>query len=706
MKIAFLLGYPEISGGTNVIMEYASRLSDFGHDVYVVTELPFDPVRLAWHPGSLKVKCACHEDVRHELFDVSIATWWRSVYDLPYVPSKQQIYFCQSIETRFFNHWDLDMKALVDLTYRLPIPIITEAGWISKYFKEVYDRSSYLVRNGIRKDLFNESTTPVAEHPNEGIRVLVEGPMGVPFKRVEETIALCNQANVKEIWLLTSSEVDAYPGVDRVFSKIPMKDVPPIYASCDVLLKLSIVEGMFGPPLEMMHCGGTAITTDVTGFDEYMVHNENGVVVPIGDGQAVIRALRSLQSNKVLLHALKKGAQRTAASWPSWEEATTEFEATLYEITSHEPGDKSSDNEVLKAALKLAGPLYNVVHRTYGVKQSIGILQRSVERYVKKKVSPYMSRVKFDGRKSYSTERGVIPGQTEDAYAYDGYLGNTLVVGDPSKHGHVGTRRANYEVTAFVDAVYYANSKEPTNSYDTLVVFDPQKGGFEGRSSEFKRLILVESRQIDMNLIRHYQRLREHQDVFVLHTNTHDAMRLGRELRTDVGTVIFGVKMPVSTPLNWDDRNIDLLFLGCQPQQDNAYFSSVSSALNVAYVPETNSFAAISGILAQSKRVIYLPSYNRCLGGMIRSHMLSSMLHECLVLSPVLELSGAYNLQCDEHYLEYDNVSQLMDIVIQVEAFRDYADQVRRTGLSLARQYSELDLDRVMNSGIVGGNLY
>ena len=51
-----------------------------------------------------------------------------------------------------------------------------------------------------------------------------------------------------------------------------------IYRSCDVIVKLSYVEGMFGPPLEMFHCGGTSIVYDVTGHDEYIVHGKNGLV--------------------------------------------------------------------------------------------------------------------------------------------------------------------------------------------------------------------------------------------------------------------------------------------------------------------------------------------------------------------------------------------------------------------------------------------
>ena len=47
-----------------------------------------------------------------------------------------------------------------------------------------------------------------------------------------------------------------------------------IYNQCDVLLKMSKVEGVFGPPLEMMACGGTCVVGNVSGYDEYCVHEK------------------------------------------------------------------------------------------------------------------------------------------------------------------------------------------------------------------------------------------------------------------------------------------------------------------------------------------------------------------------------------------------------------------------------------------------
>ncbi|WP_431269973.1 glycosyltransferase [Dankookia sp. P2] len=166
----------------------------------------------------------------------------------------------------------------------------------------------------------------------------MEGPLGVDFKNVARSIALARRAGIGEIWLLTSSPVTRYPGVARVFSRLPAADCAAVYRSCDVLLKLSLVEGMFGPPLEMFHCGGTAVVYDVTGHDEYIEHEANALVVATGDESGVVAALRRLAQEPGLLPRLTEGAARTAAAWPDWAATSPRFATALGAIAAAPPG--------------------------------------------------------------------------------------------------------------------------------------------------------------------------------------------------------------------------------------------------------------------------------------------------------------------------------------------------------------------------------
>ncbi len=342
LSIAFLLGSPDISGGTYVIFEHAARLQNRGHRITIITESSIASERYSWHPEAGKLSWLSLEEAVPEGFDIVIATWWKSPFLLHRLRGKHYIYFVQSIESRFFpeetpNHHDKRDLALwqhyCESTYSCNIPVITEAGWIRDYLRENYNRTSYLVRNGIRKDLYNTKGKCIAPVKGGKLRVLIEGPVDVGFKNVPRSIELAEKAGADEIWLLTSSDIGKFPGVDRVFSRIPIHETPPVYRSCDVLVKLSYIEGMFGPPLEMFHCGGTAIVYDVTGHDEYIVDGENSYVVPKDQEEMVVRLLRKLKNNMAELQRLKQGAIKTAENWVDWEKSSEQFSRALKAVT-------------------------------------------------------------------------------------------------------------------------------------------------------------------------------------------------------------------------------------------------------------------------------------------------------------------------------------------------------------------------------------
>lgn len=351
MKCIFTLGSPAIGGGTNVIFEHASKMAKEGEDVYIVTDRKIEPEEYAWHTSAHLLKWVTYDDIKDEEFDMAIATWWRTVYELYRVKSKRYVYFVQSIESKFYKDNEQGVKMLAEMTYMLDMKVITEATWIKEYLAK-YGVDAYLVHNGIRKDIFALEGDTYKK--GKGLRVLVEGPVDVDFKNVPKTINLVKQSDADEIWLLTSSKIDSYPGVDKVFSQVPPVDCAKIYRSCDVIVKLSYIEGMFGPPLEMFHCGGTAIVYDVTGHDEYIEHNKNGLVVKTDDDEKVVEYINKLKHDSKLLNKLKKGAIATAKSWVSWKESSMNFYKTVKKLNEM----PSVTQEVLETKSKFFFDVY------------------------------------------------------------------------------------------------------------------------------------------------------------------------------------------------------------------------------------------------------------------------------------------------------------------------------------------------------------
>jgi len=341
MKVCFLIGSPEIGGGTYVIYEHALHLQEIGWNVTVLSIWPPNRAFQPWHRALELLRFATIAEVAGEEFDLAVATWWRTIYDLlPHVRAGRYCYFVQSIESWFYRNSDVAVRNLVNATYLLPMPGVTEARWIRAHLAEQFGHDYHLVANGCRKDDYRAEGPVIAPRQPGRLRVLVEGPLGVDFKNVARTIALARRSVADEIWLLTSSPLSRFPGVDRVFSRVPTSECGAIYRSCDVLVKLSTIEGMFGPPLEMFHCGGTAIVYDVTGHDEYISDGRNAIVVRTGDEEAVVAAIGRLRHDPALLARLKKGALDTAAAWPDWAQASSRFAAAMRAVLAGPPADR------------------------------------------------------------------------------------------------------------------------------------------------------------------------------------------------------------------------------------------------------------------------------------------------------------------------------------------------------------------------------
>ena len=246
-------------------------------------------------------------------------------------------YLNQSLESRF--HAELHHKLLNRQTYALPLLFLTEARWLVEFIQTVQPQGRVLyVQNGLSREHFPRARAP-AERTGP-LRVLVEGPWGVGFKGVPETFEVLQAARAEGVvfdtgWLTSSSGgVRPQVGGQRVepIERLPIQHVHQVLRQYDVLLKLSRVEGMFGPPLEMFSQGGTAITYTVTGSDEYMVHGHNSLLVEPHNRRQIIQYLRLLSTQPAYLAHLRHNALDTARAFPDWDASTHQFLAGLERV--------------------------------------------------------------------------------------------------------------------------------------------------------------------------------------------------------------------------------------------------------------------------------------------------------------------------------------------------------------------------------------
>ncbi len=701
--IAFLLGYPEISGGTNVIMEHALGLSRLGHRVSIVTEVPFDPQRLFWKPEAVKLPLLSHADSVNRRFDISIATWWRSVFDLPHVPAKWYAYFCQSIESRFFHEEDSDSKALVDYTYRQPLAIVTEASWIARYLEENYHRQAAVVRNGIDKSLFKPDGEVVESRPRGGMRVLVEGPLGVGFKRVELTIRLCQQAGLKDIWLLTPSSCNGYAGVRRVFSQIPMAQVGAVYRSCDVLVKLSTVEGMFGPPLEMMHCGGTAITSDVTGHEEYMRHGENGIVVRGVNEMEVVKYLRSLQRRREFLEKLKQGAGETARAWPAWPDAVKAMERFIISVVERDPTHEIAQDyamQSLRAALMLSGPLNWAAKREYPARLLVRMLRRKFARHVRRRV-PILDRIvpaPVCPQEAVDHPARQIPELPDSRALVPRPTYRVCFVGDERIHRAHTPSRAERMLCHFVDAAAGIGPEQLAAIHnfapDLTFVFEPDRLTAD-LIAELPGIVVAHTCRdlspADIQRCRVLFPAAKGARAALLHVDARVAARLVEARIHAPGSFLLPTDGRVFARDDafeqWLGRDIHVLYVGQTTPANRPYLSVLAEHPGFLQISQPTADRTLRSVLAGTKMVVHLPGASN--DHIDTAKVIRDMMSGCLVLGG--RFSVDYGLMPGEHYLFVDRPDELAWQVARQLDMPDDLDVIRRVGM---RQAYRFDAER------------
>lgn len=320
--IIFVLPGLWIAGGIAVILRYANILKDRGYNVKIVTQ-------------DLKTEAVWFEHQRVEIvpisvidlllehgIDILIATGWNSVPTVDLLPARRKLYFVQLDERRFYE--DETLKNLVGETYRVGFEYVTMARFLQTWLREEFEQESAYVPNGLDVTVFHsvEARLPKTDR----VRVLIEGPINIPFKGVAEAYEAVFGLDC-ELWLVSSNGVPpTHWKYDQFFEKVPLHEMPQMYSSCDILLKMSTVESFCYPPLEMMACGGVPVILEVSGIEEYAKHQENCLIVK--NKQEAREAVQRLIIDTELYVRLRQGGLETAKEW-SWERSADALEQVI-----------------------------------------------------------------------------------------------------------------------------------------------------------------------------------------------------------------------------------------------------------------------------------------------------------------------------------------------------------------------------------------
>jgi O-antigen biosynthesis protein len=309
-SIAYIVPGLSISGGIAVILQHVNRLIDRGYGATLVNV--GDPVdEIPWFHNKARIINVRNSAVPDH-FDIAVATLYNTVKFVKNLNSDRKIYFVQSDERRFFPE-NIQEISECEMSYRENIEFMTEAIWIQRWLKEEFGHDAYYVPNGL-DDAIISKTDPLLKKGGKA-RVLLEGPISLPRKGMEDAYRSVKDLDC-EIWIVSG---DGKPEpdwrCDQFYEQVPLYKMKEIYSSWEIFLKMSRVEGFFGPPMEAMACGCSVVVGKVTGYDEYIKNGVNALVVGQGDVAGAKKAVEKLIYDSRLREKLIRNGHSTARRW-------------------------------------------------------------------------------------------------------------------------------------------------------------------------------------------------------------------------------------------------------------------------------------------------------------------------------------------------------------------------------------------------------
>ncbi len=109
-------------------------------------------------------------------------------------------------------------------------------------------------------------------------------------------------------------------------------DLSSYYKTADLFLLTSNYEGWGLAPLEALAAGCPVVMTDVGCVGEVVKNNVNGLVVPVGDKQALIAAIKKIMGNKELRRRLATEGLETAKVLSNKEQYLADYQKSWQEI--------------------------------------------------------------------------------------------------------------------------------------------------------------------------------------------------------------------------------------------------------------------------------------------------------------------------------------------------------------------------------------
>jgi glycosyltransferase involved in cell wall biosynthesis len=353
MRLAFILSSLRLSGGVQVVVEYANRLTHRDHQVTLVAPSgTLDPEvdvslapRVAVRQSQLRLGTSMNSvEMARLAWSLASAVPPSDVVLSTHTPTTAPCFLATRILKRGRPVWLYQdyHEMFVSRTYE---------SWLLRHAMRWHDMA-LVVSRYCQQELHSYSPGNVVvvgeglSHPEllrplpREARARGQGPKTIlylgdmrPRKGLSDFLqaAALVYEHLDNICLVIVSKEAC-----EIQSHVPLKyiqrptrpDLAQLYATCDLFVSASWREGFGLPPLEAMACGAPVVLTDSGGVREYAQSGINCLMVQVRDIPALAEAMMQVLTDGVLAERLRRNGPPTAAQF-TWDNAVDRFEQAL-----------------------------------------------------------------------------------------------------------------------------------------------------------------------------------------------------------------------------------------------------------------------------------------------------------------------------------------------------------------------------------------
>lgn len=361
MRITFLLSSLWLSGGVLLVVDYANRLQQRGHQVTLVIpggardpavcqkliagvqiiegKLPLTRLtstrslawwKLAWYVVDL-VRITPRSDVviathTPTTIPALLLRLLRKARSLAWLYMDYDEMFRQRPLERFLLHW---MPRFFDLLMTISQPLADHVHGRTK-------GAVVVTGAGLaRQEHFSAATSPRANdkqwrvlyvgdtRPRKGLREFLAA-MALVYQQVPNLELVIVSKEPAAIDTAVPYQLHIYPTDEALVA---------LYNRCDLFVSCSWGEGLGYPPLEAMACSTPVVLTDSVGVRDYARHGVNCLVVPPREPAAIAAATLRLARDRALAQQLIEQGKLTVRNY-EWEVVINRVEQALEDLVN------------------------------------------------------------------------------------------------------------------------------------------------------------------------------------------------------------------------------------------------------------------------------------------------------------------------------------------------------------------------------------